>query len=264
MNNTLKKYRLTFIAFLILGIMILTAVFGIAPMYKKVLVLRDDIQKEMAKKENQEKQIKRLPELKTQYENVIKEEGHLDILLTEERVVPFIQTIEGLAIVTGTEIKIQSNDAKIEEPVKKKIVSDNKGDSEDVSQSETKKEKTLGNSLPYDNYLRLTLTVKGDYSELVDFLAKLETLPVALDVLGMDIHQPLREDDTTEGDVRSVNSSPFTQTVEAASDTLVAETGDNQSTNETSQTQEVAPEVIKPLSPKLEAVFDVAVYTAKQ
>jgi hypothetical protein len=259
MKDILVKYKMTLTAILILSIMILTAWFGMVPMYKKVLSLRDDIQKELARKENQEKQIKRLPELKNQYEGIIAEESHLDILLTEDKVVAFIQTLEGLAQSTGTEVKIQSNDVKFEEPVKKKKTPADKSTASDDDNQvvDENQEKTLASMLPYDKYLRLTLTVKGDYSELVDFLQKLETLPVALDVLGVEIRQPIREDGDTQGDVRSA-PSPFTKPIEAVGD-LVAPDGQN-----SEKPEEIAPELVKPISPQLEAVFDVAVYTAKK
>jgi len=251
MNKFLKQYRLVIIAIVIFLAMALTAWFLVRPLYGKVLGLRDEIQKERVRQENQQKQIKRLPELKSQYERVVSEEGFLDILLTEDRVVGFIRTIEGLASDAQVDVKIQSNDLKIEEiPQRKgnKTQAEN-SEEDESSQSNGKKEKTLADYLPYPDYLRLTLTVSGDHSAIISFLSRLETLPVALDVMGIDVKQPLRDDNSREGDVRAVN--PFTTDTAQQGDTN--KEGDN-----------VPEELTQALSPKLEAVIDLIVYVDKK
>ncbi|MCW1888176.1 MAG: hypothetical protein KIH67_001325 [Candidatus Moranbacteria bacterium] len=255
MRNFLKKYSFVISLLLMISTMGATLWFGIVPMYQKIMSLRDDIQKEVAHKENQERQIKRLPEIRSQYEKVLNEERYFDILLTENRMVALIQTIEALASQTGTEISIQSNTAKFEDLVKKKSssatekTSEKTGDtdSEDTNKEATKK--TLTNPLPYPDYLRLTLTVKGDYTEIVAFLHELETLPVALDVLGVEVRQPIRSDNIGQGDVRSV--SPFVAEGEVVP-------------SEEKKDGEVAPEIAAPISPQLEAVFDTVIYIAKK
>ena len=66
MSKFFKQYRLVIIAIVIFLAMALTAWFLVRPLYGKVLSLRDEIQKERVRQENQQKQIKRLPELKSQ------------------------------------------------------------------------------------------------------------------------------------------------------------------------------------------------------
>ena len=252
MRNFFKKYNFVITLLFMISIMGGTFWWGVVPMYQKIINLRDDIQKEVARKDNQERQIKRLPEIKSQYDKVLSDEGYFDILLTENRMVALIQTIEALATQTGTEIAIQSNAAKFEDLVKKKSTDKSSEKSDDAAGDETTKEtakKTLVNSLPYPDYLRLTLTVKGDYTEIVAFLHELETLPVALDVLGVEVHQPIRSDSIGQGDVRSV--SPFVAEGSAASSAEKKE-------------GEVSPEIVAPISPQLEAVFDTVIYIAKK
>ncbi len=256
MRNFIRKYNFAIVLLLMLSLMGGTLWFGIVPMYQKIISLRDDIQKEVAHKENQERQIKRLPEIKSQYDKVLSEERYFDILLTENRMVALIQTIEALANQTGTEITIQSNAAKFEDLVKKKSSSDKsaektgEGSSEEANKEAAKK--TLTNPLPYPDYLRLTLTVKGDYTEIVAFLHELETLPVALDVLGVEVRQPIRSDNIGQGDVRSVN--PFVAEGDVAAS---SESGEKKG-------EEVPAEIAAPISPQLEAVFDTVIYIAKK
>jgi hypothetical protein len=252
MKNFLKQYRLILIAFVIFIAMLLVFWFAVRPMYFKILSLRDAIEQENARQENQQKQIKRLPELKNQYERVVSEERYFDILLTEDKVVGFIRILEGLAGETGVVVKIQSNETKLEE-VKKKSSKDK--DAEEEGEGTEKKEKLLSDYLPYPEYLRLTLTVEGDYSALVAFLSRLETLPVALDVMGIEVKQPLRDDNSRDGDVRAVN--PFaTESTKTPSETT-PDNGDG-------TTDEVPSELTKPLSPRLEAVIDLIVYVDKK
>jgi hypothetical protein len=254
MKNFLKQYRLLITAFVIFVAMALTAWLAVRPLYAQVLMLRDEIQKELVRQENQQKQIKRLPELKSQYERIVSEEGVLDILLTEDKVVGFIRILEGLAGETGVEVKIQSNELKVEEVVQRKSSRAQNTD-DDEEKTDEKKEKTLADYLPYGEYLRLTLTVSGDYSAIIAFLSRLETLPVALDVIGIEVKQPLRDDNSREGDVRSIN--PFTA---ETSGTPSAEGN----TDGTTTGESVPKELIQPLSPKLEAVIDLVVYVDKK
>ncbi len=252
MKNFLKQYSLILTAIAIFLAMVLTGWFLVKPLYGQMLSLRDEIQQEHVRQENQQKQIKRLPELKSQYERVVSEEGFFDILLTEDKVVGFIRTLEGLASETKVEIKIQSNELKVEEVVQRKSRTQNT-EEEDAAVSE-KKEKNLSDLLPFGEYLRLTLTVSGDYSALVAFLSRLETLPVALDIIGIEVKQPLRDDNSLEGDVRAVN--PF------SAEAGVVQEGENK---EGSPTDENIPkELAQPLSPKLEAVIDLLVYVDKK
>ena len=157
MRNFFKKYNFVITLLFMISIMGGTFWWGVVPMYQKIINLRDDIQKEVARKENQERQIKRLPEIKSQYDKVLSDEGYFDILLTENRMVALIQTIEALATQTGTEIAIQSNAAKFEDSVKKKSTDKSSEKSDDAAGDETTKEtakKTLVNSLPYPDYSR--------------------------------------------------------------------------------------------------------------
>ncbi len=251
MKNFLKQYSLVLTAIAIFLAMALTGWFLVKPLYGQMLGLRDEIQQEHVRQENQQKQIKRLPELKSQYERVISEEGFFDILLTEDKVVGFIRTLEGLASDTKVEVKIQSNELKVEEVVQRKARSQN---TEEEAVADEKKEKNLSDYLPYKDYLRLTLTVSGDYSALVAFLSRLETLPVALDVIGVDVKQPLRDDNSREGDVRAVN--PFATTTKS---TQGEENKDGSVAGEN-----IPKELTEPLSPKLEAVIDLLVYVDKE
>jgi hypothetical protein len=250
MKNFLKQYRLILMALVIFLAMVLVFWFAVKPMYMKILSLRDAIQQENVRQENQQKQIKRLPELKSQYERVISEEGFFDILLTEDKIVGFIRILESLAGETGVEVKIQSNETKIEEVVKKKTTKEK--EDEEAAETTEKKEKLLSDYLPYGEYLRLTLTVSGDYSALVAFLSRLETLPIALDVMGIEVKQPLRDDNSRDGDVRAVN--PFAE----------ESTSKDANTKEAGATDEVPKELTKALSPKLEAVIDLIVYVDKK
>ncbi len=94
--------------------------------------------------------------------------------------------------------------------------------------------------------------MKGDYTEIVAFLHELETLPVALDVLGVEVRQPIRSDNIGQGDVRSVN--PF---VAEGDVTASSESGEKKG-------EEVPAEIAAPISPQLEAVFDTVIYIAKK
>ncbi len=256
MKDFFKKYQLTIGTVALILLMGLTGWFGILPLYQQIFSLRDEIQKEIVRQQNQEKQLKYLPELKKQYDAVLVDEGYFDILLTEEKVVSFIRTVEGVASESDVEIKIQSNDAALDTPTKKKGASNNDETTANnpASDGDQKKSKLLAELLPFGNSLRLTLTLKGDYAALVKFLSRLESLPVALDVVSVEVRQPIQNDNSTEGDVRSVN--PFTGTGDAGQT--------NKTSPDISKDGGLPAEITQPISPKLEMVVDLLVYVDKQ
>ncbi len=254
MKNFLRQYKLTVWTLVLVLLIGLTGWFGVFPLYKKIFALRDEIQQEIVHQQNQAEQIKRLPELKNQYESVLREESYFDILLTEDKVVSFIRTLEGVANESDVEVKIQSNDTELETQTKKKA--SNKDDTTNgdttTENNDEKKPKLLTDLLPFSHYLRLTLTLKGDYTALGTFLSRLESLPVSLDVISVEIRQPVREDNSQDGDVRAVN--PFSAT-DSANPTKGSDTPLKDGT--------LPVELTQPLSPKLEMVVDLLVYVDK-
>jgi len=194
MKESLKKYKKFspfFTAVAIFSGMGLMVWFGILPFQRYITEKADGIQEYHATRENQEEQLRKLPELKNQFENIQLEEGVLGILLSDDQVVDFVQTLERLAVEMGVQVTIRSkNSETIEEkkivkaPVKKTTTAVTDDESADTK---NKKKQTLLESIPFHRYLHVEIVVKGKYQAIVTFLHKMETLPLGLDVIGMNM-----------------------------------------------------------------------------
>ncbi len=165
--------------------MVAFALFGGLPLYKRMVLKRDAIQALGANRDHEQKQISQLPDLRAQYERIVADEGRLDILLTQERMVEFVKTLEGLAADNHVTIAIASNDEPIKEAKKKSATADEEDETE---QKKTTKSDKLVDGLTYPGYVRLSVTLTGSYQDSVNFLSQMENLPTALDVIGVKMH----------------------------------------------------------------------------
>lgn len=185
--------------------------FVIKPLQASILEGMNDIQKFHADRENRQRQFDKLPELRSQFEAIQRDEKTLNILLSEEEIVNFVKTLEDLARGTNTQIVIQAKDeagGAIQEkkPVKAPRPGDKAG-AEEEGKGKEKAEKGILEILPYDRYLYLNIVVTGKYSDLVNFLHKMETLPYALDVVSLRVHPVDPEEEKNE--VPDVRTNPF-------------------------------------------------------
>jgi len=223
--------------------------FGILPLKQSLLNKARMIQEFYVDEENQSKQINRLPELEDQYNIIENNASKLDIMLREDQVIDFIKTLETLASETTVTLVIASKDTgKIVEPkaTAKKTVSEEEGETKTSPSSTPKKEKVkevdILSDIPFDRYLRLSISATGKYENIINFLHKIETLSVGLDVVGIDIKRAEIEKNTKKV---VTGSGVFSSGVVSISDALVSE-------KENPETKDM-----------LEGVFDLVVYVNK-
>ena len=227
---------------LMIGAIIAIGWFGIQPFLKTILEKMDSIQKLSVTRDHREKQLERLPELEAEHALIQERSKELDIILEKERLVDFIEQLEALAITNGVEIEILSRDNAFLESkvtaIEKKSGSKGGDKNEEVISQPKKgavKETGILTELPFEKFLKLTITLKGEYQAIVQYLHQLETMPFALDVIGINIKEQSEVADRVVLDSGVLN--PF-----APGDIVVAR-----------------PAVIS--IPILEAVFETVVYT---
>jgi hypothetical protein len=248
-----KRFYPTLITVTILSSMGLLVWFGIAPFHSLVIGKADRIQEHYVTRENRAAQMKKLPDLQAQFEMIQAEEGVLAILLSEKRVVDFVQTLERLAEETGVHILIRSKTGTIiEEKQKpkalaKKAAAADTAKEEDTPEKKTTTPLTILESVPFDRYLHVEVVVKGEYRTIVTFLHKMETLSLGLDVIGMTMKIRDREDD-----VKTLPDNP------GRNPFLILGGQEVTTDSSTEQNGEV------PIPGTLEATFDTVVYLDKQ
>lgn len=246
-----KKYQSLVVLLSLLAAMGGIVWLGVFPLERSVRNTMRAIEEFHAGRENQERQIKRLPELQAQYDVILANEQTLDILITEDEVVDFVKTVEGLAKVQNITLNITSKDGgKMSEPkkvvAKPKSVSSGSADLADEKTSVKESPVSIMDSVPYDRYLSLSIEVEGSYRDVVAFLGRLETLPFGLDVIGIEVKMKAKEGDRESSRPLSP-SNPF------------AVLGDAKEIS----VQQPLPEGLIQGEDTLEAVFDVLVYVKK-
>ncbi len=250
MNQIIPKKYVSHAA--MAGLIVLMALIvwlGVLPMRQAISGKMDDLQKFYAIRENRERQVARLPELEAQFQEIVVGEDTIRILLDEEHIVDFVKTLEGLASETGVEIVIEAKESSaiIE---KKPVVKASAAESEAAASSKKTKSSGIIDMLPYDRYLHINVALKGEYADIVDFLHKMETLPFALDVVGIDVrlNADTGERNTT---VPEPGRNPF----------MIVPSGDSVATSSQSGSKEQSSQSSE--QPPLEADFDTVVYIKK-
>ncbi len=203
--NKFKPMVLQLLLFVAIG---LIGWFGIRPFLSTIQEKMDDIQKLSVTHEHREKQLERLPDLEAQHALISEHENRLGIILTKDRIVEFIQEIEELAQEENVAVEIESRDnafleSKVTVAEKKDTTAKSvatptdkaEAAAEPAKKAPTSKETGIVTELPIKKYLKLTITVTGEYGDAVRFLHRLETLPYALDIIGLNIKQRAEDAD---------------------------------------------------------------------
>ncbi len=182
--------------------------FGIKPLHTMISARMDTIQQLDVMREFRSSEIKKLPDLEKQNELIQSYKKDLMIVLAKDDLVGFIQKLEELAVSEGVKIEIVSRDntlleSKItkSENTKEKKVSSETGSSSEAAPPVSADKRKAKNSteildkLPLKHYIRLTLIVDAPYESLVRYLAKVETMPYALEILGLVIKESEKKSD---------------------------------------------------------------------
>jgi hypothetical protein len=178
-ESIMKKYRYHII-FLIITLLMGGSLSATYWLKSRVVLELDEQQRLALEEEVKEKQIEDLPHLQETFEQVRRDEGRLDILYGEERVVEVVKHIEGLAKEEGITLTIEQkpgfSDPK--QDTKKSGSSDKKSTEKDQGddKKEEKKAETLVSKLPYEKSLHLVITAKGNYGGIRTLIKSRQTL----------------------------------------------------------------------------------------
>ncbi len=187
------------------GLMLLIGLllwFGVRSLHMAISGRMDTIQQMDVLREYRSAEMQRLSELEKQNALIESRAQELDIILSKEELVGFVRELERLAKNEGVEIEIVSRDNTFLESKttpkespgkdKKEGVSGESNDT-DIPPTPNEKRKTkatgLLDALPLKHYIRITLTIKAPYRAMISYLSKVETMPYALEVLGLSIKE---------------------------------------------------------------------------
>src|SRR3989344_942716 len=225
--------------------------FGILPLGQSLEEKMRGIKEFYAGRENRERQVNRLPELEMQYEVIQADGKMLRILVTEDGVVDFVKTLERLAAAMNVGLSISSKDnGAIIERAKPAAQKPGQAKAETANPAADKPASKpvvvdILADVPFDRYLYLSVTVAGQYADIVAFLRRMETLPFALDVVKVEMKKHDAEGDASLSAAGSA-LNPFA---------MLGGTG-NASGTEATVAPVAGPDIV-------EAVFDTVVYVDK-
>lgn len=205
MINFWKKYKL-WLSILITGILIGVAFFFVA--YKLIVKIKsvsDVVQEKTIDNENNQSRIAKIPEMEAAQRSFREREADLDATLDEDKEIDFIKKLEALAEVTGNRISL-----KIDELDQKKA--------EAAKKVKNAEESILG-SLPYDKYITVQINLEGGYSELVNFIHKIENFGYYLNVVSINAVKNASKEAEAQKD-----RSPFSASRSGGNITLEKET----------------------------------------
>lgn len=197
MKNFFKKYREIFGVALYVCLIGLIIYFVAKPLYEQIKIRRDQIQEEVANQEGRKKKLIEIPKIKEQYEKVKGQEENLAVLLDKNDAVSLIERLEKLAQNTQNEIRIavKETDANSREAL---IARKN----EAKAKADGDKTVSIIDGLVSKDYLQVTITLSGQYNNIVDFMQKLENMQNYSDIISFDIKRD-------SGNSGSANVNPF-------------------------------------------------------
>ncbi len=214
MKKFLKKQR-EFIAvtlfFLVLGVV---GYFAVVPLLKKITATKDAIEENKIKQEMKKQRLQELPKIAQQYDEVNRQQKKIDILLDKQQAVVLIERLEGLAQETNNKIQIVAQ----EDPQSKKTAE---------SKSKTApKVIALIDTLPRKDYLKLKVTLTGDYNGVLKFIHSLESLEHYADIIELNIGQVVSDKQTASISKLGTDSvNPFDSQAGGQSDPAVVGSG---------------------------------------
>ncbi len=143
----------------------------------------------------------------------------LNVLLSKDSIVSTVELIESVGNDLGVSVfsEASSTKALAALPVKKKATTTTDSASDDVSVAPSAGGKnavkeTLVSLLPEERSVFITFRVTGEYANVLTFLRKLDTMPVLLDVLSLDI-EPVPVDEgkasVAPASLSGISASPF-------------------------------------------------------
>jgi hypothetical protein len=206
--------------------------FAVGPLIGQVSLEADKAQEDILDRENKAKRSEELPKLKGQFEMVEREEGKIKILLTKDKAIDLIKSLEILADKTGNKISIEIDEktpaviAKKESPIEIEStnnVGKNTSNEADINAMKSAKVPTILDELPKLNYLKLKIILLGRYNNMVNFMTKLENFDYYSDVISINIDQDEGVRNSSSRDLFGRSSSGSQSGEQTKSDLLKSE-----------------------------------------
>lgn len=191
MKKFFQKQREIIILLVYGGVIAALVYLVIIPIMSRIDETRNQIQEDVIKQDSYRSKISELPKIQQQYSILESNEDLAGVLLADNEAVTLIESLEKLAADSNNTISITTDESsqKAASAARGKAVADN----------------ALIESLPSKEYLKLKITLVGDYNSIVNFVYNLERFEYYSDITGMQIGKDDQVDDSSQ----QGTSNPF-------------------------------------------------------
>lgn len=200
-----KKYKTCLVLSIYLFSMGAIFFFAGRPMILKIEEKNNKIQEKITDQENKKEKLSNLPAIRKQFEMINDQEDKTGLSLAGENVVDLVEKVEKISEETDNKIEIElfedKEDAKSADKQKK---------------TAKKEEKRLTESLPGENYIRMKISLIGEYDGFINFLRKLENMEYYSDVVSFKLS-------VAKEDIFSKTDNPFEDDISGESRIVVEE-----------------------------------------
>ena len=178
----IKKYKILTSIGIFLAAVTVTVFFIVLPMIEKIENKANEIQRKIVDYELNQSRLSKLPEMEERHAIFERHKSDLDVIISSDKDVDLIKTLESLAEQTGNIVTMQISDAEEKKSPKK--------DSEGKS---NKEKEDLKLDLPYDNYIVIQLMLEGNYEQFLNYLSRLENLKYYVNVTSVVLTKAEKE-----------------------------------------------------------------------
>jgi Na+-translocating ferredoxin:NAD+ oxidoreductase RnfG subunit len=199
MKEAIEKYKITLILLFYAVVFFLVAQFVFFPFGKKIEEKAYEIQARNLDSQMERERTKKIPEMEEDWKKIQEKKDVFAVIIGPNEEVDFIKKMESIAEATGNKISL-----KILEKLESK-------DAERSKRSAEKKEegdKPIKESLGYEKYIILEIILEGGYSNLVDFVKKIENDSHYVNIVSINAKKVLENE---SGLTASVPQSAFFQ-----------------------------------------------------
>ncbi|MGB2791565.1 MAG: hypothetical protein WBC29_03355 [Candidatus Moraniibacteriota bacterium] len=191
--------------------------FGVVRILENNQGKMESIQQAMVDRKMLEEQSAGISNMRETWERIQAADGKLEVFLPKDHIVSLVESLESIGQELGVSVLSEASPTSLlaAPPAKKMLVksvvptSDEPASSEKTGEAPTKD--ILVSLLPEERSIFITFKVTGTYNHVLAFLQKLDTMPVLLDVLSVEISPAETVDDgqSVPVSVSGVSSSPF-------------------------------------------------------
>jgi len=175
MKDVWKKYNIRISISVFLMVFVIAWIFVLVPMRRNIESNADEMQKKFIDGDIYAARVSKISDMKKTQVILAENESNLRVFLNKNSEVDFIKKIESIAEETGNKVSLQIAD---EASAKKIAVAAGKKPADEIKKS-----------LPPMEYLTVTISLEGNYEQVVNFLHKIENMNNYVNVISISVNK---------------------------------------------------------------------------